>query len=235
MLHYRKKNHIRLFISFLIFVVSSIFITYPLLFHLGDFTTGFGDELLIAWIHSWVVHMFFTNPLALFNANIIFPYQNTLAYSDVFLTGSLLTAPIVLIIGQPIAANNSMLILSLILLGFSLYLLTFYITKNFLASLLSGLLVIFSPAVLSYAIQIQMIEVYWVPFSILFFLHFLDSGKSRYFILMLLCFLLQFYNSFLPAYFVIFSCSIIFIFTWIEERSKTTALITKKNQIGRAS
>jgi hypothetical protein len=212
-----------------LFFIASVYITYPLLFHLGDYTTGMGDEFVIAWIHSWIIHALTTNPFSLFNANIYFPYPNTLAYSDIFLTGSIFTYPIVSLLGQPISANNITLISSLTLLGFSLFLLSYYLTRNYFASFLSGLVVIFSPATLGYYIQIQMLEIYWVPLAILFFLLYLHSFKIRFFILSLICFLLQFYNSFLPAYFILFSFIIILLFTWFENKKKFRSYFTKKN------
>ena len=212
-----------------IFSLTALYITYPLVFHLQDYTTGVGDELLIAWIHSWVIHALFTNPFALFNANIYYPYSNSLAFSDVFITGSLITAPFVHLIGQPIAANNITVISSLIFIGFSIYLLVYYLTKNYLSSLLSGLMIIFSPATLSNVVQIQMLEIYWVPLAILSFLVFLKTNKTKFLLLFLVSFLLQFYNSFLPAYFILFSVIIIFIFKWLEIKQKIKTYVKRKN------
>lgn len=226
-----KNAFFKHFSAFFIFSLASIYITFPLLFHLGDYSTGIGDELLIAWIHSWVVHALFTNPLSIFNANIYYPYQNSLAYSDLFITGSLLTAPFVYLIGQPIAANNITLISSILFLGFTIYLLSLQVSKNYLSSLLAGILVVFSPVTLSYAVQIQMIEIYWVPLSILFYLLYLKNKKTKYFILFLASFLLQFYNSFLPAYFIIFSVVIISIFNHFENREKFRIYLSRKNLV----
>jgi len=212
-----------------IFIFAALFITFPLVFHLGQFTTGAGDELLIAWIHAWVIHALVTNPLAIFNANIYYPYPNSLAFSDLFITGSLLTAPFVYLLGQPIVANNITLISSLIFLGFFIFLLAYYLTKNYIVSILSGTLVIFSPATLSNAIQIQMLEIYWIPLAILFLLQFFERNKTRFLLGFLLCFLLQFYNSFLPAYFILFSSIIIFLFVFQIKRKKMNVYFTKKN------
>lgn len=225
-----KKNYFLLtFFTGFFFLLASICITFPLIFHLGEYATGLGDELLIAWIQSWVVHTLFTNPLALFDANIYFPYHKTLAYSDIFLTTSLLSLIPTYFIGQPIVANNFTLISSLALVGFSVYLLSFYIIKDFLASLLAGLLVIFSPATLSFSVHLQILGVEWVPLSILCFLFFLDSQKTRYFIGSLCCLLLQVYNSFFPAYFILFSWIIIFIFIWFTKKKQLKIFITKKH------
>ncbi|MCL4418163.1 MAG: hypothetical protein M1365_16000, partial [Actinobacteria bacterium] len=75
----------------LIFFLSACFITYPLIFNLGSLSTGYGDELLIAWNHNWNIYIFSKNLLNIFNifqANIYFPYQNSLAFSDTYFTNS---------------------------------------------------------------------------------------------------------------------------------------------------
>src|SRR3981081_3085142 len=100
------NNTIKYSIALILFFVASIYITYPLLFHLGEYATGRGDELLIAWITSWDIHALTTNPLSLFDANIFYPYHNSLAFSDIFLTTSILSFIPLKLINQPIAANN---------------------------------------------------------------------------------------------------------------------------------
>lgn len=216
-------------ISFLIFLIAACYITYPLLFHLGDYATGLGDELLLAWIQSWVVHALFTNPLNLFNANIYYPYPNSLAYSDLFLGSSLLTYPFVLLTGQPIAANNSLYIFSLLFLGFSIFLLAYYLTRDFFASLLAGILVVFSPATLGNYVGLQILSIAGVPLSILFFLVFLDTKKTKYLLISLLFFLLQTYNSFLPGYFILFSFIIILLYRFSKKKKNLLLLLTKRN------
>jgi hypothetical protein len=78
-----------------LFFICAVVITYPLIWHLGDFSTGRQDELLIAWIHASVRHNLLINPLQLFEGTIFFPYHNSLAFSDIFFTMTLLTWPIV--------------------------------------------------------------------------------------------------------------------------------------------
>lgn len=224
-----KKEIILSLTSFIIFFLLAVYITYPLIFNMGDKATGLGDELVIAWIQNWVIHSLFTNPLHIFNANLYFPYNNTLAYSDLFLTSSILSIIPLKIIGEPIAVVNFTLISSLALLGFSIYLLSFYLTKDFFASLFAGILVIFSPTVLDKANHLQILTIQWVPLATLFFLIFIKTQKSKFLIISLLFFLLQTYNSFLPGYFILFSYLIFFIYSWFYDKKKTKKIINKKN------
>ncbi|MEK7502611.1 MAG: hypothetical protein AAB609_03730 [Patescibacteria group bacterium] len=215
--------------SFLIFLTASLYITFPLVFHLGSLATGLGDELVIAWIQNWVIHSLTTNPFSLFEANIYYPFHNSLAFSDLFLTSSILSLIPLKIIGEPIATVNFTLISSLAMLGFFTYLLIYYLTKDFCISVLGGMLIIFSPAVLDKVVHLQILSIQWVPLSILFFIIFIRTQKTRYLIFSLISFLLQTYNSFLPGYFIAFSLFIISLYSWFYDKKKTKKLITKNN------
>lgn len=213
------------FFSFLVF-----YLTFPLVFHMGDSVTGYGDELVIAWIQNWVIHTIRTgNILSLFQANLYYPFHNSFAYSDAFITSSLLSYIPLIIFKQPIIVVNITLVSSLLFLGFSLYLLAHYLTKDFLASLLAGTLVICSPAVLDKVVHLQILAIYWVPLSILFFLLFIQRQKTKYLSWSLLCFLLQTYNSFVPGYFIAFSYVIITAYFLISDKKKMKELFISKN------
>ncbi len=216
---------------FIFYSLAVFFITYPLLFNLDTLITGFGDELLIAWIHNWVAHSLFTDPLNIFNANIYYPFKNSLAYSDFFLVTSILSYIPYLIFKEPIVFVNFTIISSLILLGFSIYCLSYYLVKNRIASFFSGLLVIFSPAVLDKFVHIQILSIAFVPFAILFFLKFLETKKRHFLTLSMICFVLQTVNSFMPGYFIAFSFLIILIFFGIQNRKKAKKLLIKRNVI----
>lgn len=178
----RKKRRIIHVIFLFIFFFLACFITYPLILNLGRLSTGFADELLIAWIQNWNIHTFLilpSNILNVFNTNTFFPYLNTLAYSETFLTSSILSLIPIIFIKEPIAANNFTIIFSITLLGFFSYVLSFYITKRHLFSFLSGILIQFSPAMLDKIVHIQVLTVYFFPLSIYFLLNFLKTRRNN--------------------------------------------------------
>jgi len=224
-----KNKFLIYFSSFLIFFAASIFITFPLLFHIGSLATGIGDELVMAWIHNWVIHAVLTNPLSLFEANLYFPHQHTLAFAESLISTSILAIPIQKFVGEPIAVVNFTLISSIVLLGFSIFCLCYYLSKNYFASLLAGVLVIFSPAVLDFATHLQILASQFMVFSLLFFLIFIKTEKSKYLLYSLLFFLFQAYNSFMPAYFTVISMGIIFIYHFFSNKKRAKKIITKKN------
>lgn len=215
-------------LPFILFSFAAIYITFPLIFHLGDYVTGYGDEFIIAWIQNWVIHTLTTGSIhSLFNTNIYYPYNNTLAYSETFITSSILAMPILKIINEPIATVNFTVLSSLILVPFSIFLLSWYLTKNFLASLLSGTLILFAPVFLDKKVHVQVLALEWIPLSALFFIFFHKKRKTRYLILSMFFFLLQMYNSFMPGYFLVFFYFIYILFLYIYER-KTLRWLFKK-------
>ena len=223
-----NKSYIFHSIIFCTFFILAAGITYPLIFNLGSLATGLHDELHIAWIHQSVLHNILTNPLHLFEGTMYYPYQHTLAYSDLFLTTSILTAPFVLWIGQPIAANNIVIISSLTLLGYGIYVLTMYLTKQTMVSVISGMLVMFSPAILDKVVHIQLLACYFVVFSFYFLFRYFDTGKHRYVLYGTLCFILQTYNSVMPGYFIVLGYGIIFFTYFITNRMLFLARVNKK-------
>lgn len=216
-------------IAILLYTGSALYITHPLIFNLGTLITGYGDELLIAWIHNWVFNALLSNPLDIFNANIYFPHENSLAYSDFFLISTIFGIVPFLLFNEPITFVNFTIISSLIFLGMSVYYLAFYFTKSFLPSFIAGLLVVFSPAVLDKFVHIQILAIYFVPLALLFGYLFIDTRKTRYLFLCMGCFVLQTLNSFLPGYFIAFSISILLSIYYLYNRKKVLQLATVKN------
>ena len=217
--------------AFIFFTIAVVYITYPLPFHMDSLVSGWGDELVIAWIQNWVVHSLFTNPLEIFQANTYYPYHNTLAYSDAFFISSVLGFPALWLLKEPVVLFNFTFISSLIMLGFFTYLLSMYLTKNFLASFLSGLLLVFSPAVLDKRVHLQVLAIQWVPLALLFFFLFINKKKSRYFILSIIFFIVQTLNSFLPGYFIIFSYVVISVFAFMKKKLSWSVLLRKKHML----
>lgn len=216
----------------ILFFVLSVFITYPLIFHLSNYIIGYGDDLFIAWVMNWNIHSIKSfDLLNLFQANIFYPYSNSLAFSETFLTSSIFTLPIVLFFKSPIVANNFTFILSLTLMGFFSFLLSDYIIKNKLLSILAGVLIIFCPTYLGQADHLQVISIYFVPLSIYFLLRYLKEQKEILFIGFLVALILQTYNSFFPGYFIFFAAVSILLFFYFKNKHRIRLFVKKRNLV----
>lgn len=56
------------------------------------------------WILAWDYHTLFSNPFNLFNANIFYPAQNTLALSEQMVANLIIFAPVMFITQNPVLA-----------------------------------------------------------------------------------------------------------------------------------
>lgn len=217
-------------IAFIIFLLSGIFITFPWVFHPTSLTTGYGDNFIYAWIHTWIIEAILSGNIQnIFTTNIFYPYQIGPASSDPNLFTAIFSMIPYLITKEPIITNNFIVISSIVLTGFSLYLLAYTITKDFFASIFAGILVVFSPAYLSFYAHLQMFFIVLTPLSLLFFINFMKTKKTKHFLISLIFFLLQTYNNFLAGYFILFSYLIIFFFNFINDKKETIKAISKKN------
>ncbi len=225
---YLSSNTILIILTLTYFIICGLYITYPLIYHLSNLIFEKVDDVYIAWIINWDIHSFTSNIFNIFNGNIFYPYHNTIAYSDFFLTAALLAFIPVKMFNEPAVAYNFNLIFSFMSLGFCIYLLALYITKEHLSSIAAGTIAAFSPYTTSKVMHIQLLEIFWVPLSLLFFLMFLDKKQYRYLIIFSIFLIGQVYNSFLPGYFIVFSCLFIFAYYWLRKKTTLKELDLKK-------
>ncbi|MEN9407805.1 MAG: hypothetical protein RLZZ455_1021 [Candidatus Parcubacteria bacterium] len=214
-----------------IFAASAVYITFPLAFRIGNLATNLRDELLISWIHVSVLRNIFSDPLNLFEANIFYPFHSVLSYSDLHLSSALISGVPYLISGEPISTLNTTLIFSLFLLGFAAFVQTYSVTKSFFSGILAGLLLQYSPVTLDKNVHVQILAIGWVLLAVFFYNKWLEKRKFSYFLLTLLFFQIQVWNSFLPGYFILFSCTILTIFTLVRSRQNVFNLFQMKHVI----
>src|SRR4030095_2347037 len=155
-------------IACLLFLGLTVVITYPLIVRLPDYIfIDPGDPLLNAWILAWDYHILTTEPWNLFQANIFYPVENALAFSEHLLGLLPIFAPPYALTGNPILAYNVVLFLSFPLCGIAMFLLIHYWTTNFWASLLTGCLFAFSPVRLGQLAHLHLLNLYWAPLALL--------------------------------------------------------------------
>ncbi|MGD8331940.1 MAG: discoidin domain-containing protein [Acidobacteriota bacterium] len=169
------------------FVIIVAVMTYPQVLHLADGTRDWGDPLLNSWIMWWEVHAVSSGNLAgFFDANIFFPYHDTLAFSEYLLPQTLVAAPLLLLFDNPVIAYNVVLLLSFLATAFCMYLLGKYLTGDPFAGFVAGLAMAFSPFMFSHLSHVQIIGAAGIPLAFLFLQRYFDDGALP--LRMLLCF-----------------------------------------------
>jgi hypothetical protein len=174
----RKTLFVKVILVGVFFAALTLLKTYPLTRHFGThLPVGLSDPLLNTWILAWDVHALTTDPLNLFNTNIFYPLQNTLALSEHMIAVVPIFAPAYLLTGNPIFAYNTVLFQSFIFSGLTMFLLVHRWTGNFWAALLSGCLFAFAPIRFAVLSHVQLYNFYWAPLVFLFLDKFVWSKR----------------------------------------------------------
>jgi len=97
---------------YLLLAVASF---YPQSLHPWDTVAYIGDSMESVYLVAWNVHQFFRDPRHLFDANILYPNRQVLAFTDHRLLPSVLVAPVIWATGNPVLAYNLALALGLLL------------------------------------------------------------------------------------------------------------------------
>lgn len=172
---------IKLLFALCLFLALAAFTTFPLILHLKTHTAPvLSDPLLNAWILAWDVHALLRDPLHLFDGNIFYPVERSLAFSDHLLGVLPIFAPIYLLTGNPVAGYNTLLVLSFALSGFSAFCLSYHWTRAFWPSLVAGTLFGFAPFRFGQIGHLQLLNLFWAPLTLLFLDRFLRTRRWRH-------------------------------------------------------
>lgn len=106
----------------LLYLLVALVFTYPLVFNL-DRVNGTGDPAVMVWSMAWIQHAL-TSSASFFDANIFYPTEDALAYTDLLLPSALATLPLYLLTGNPLVNYNVVLLATYVLSGYFVFLLS---------------------------------------------------------------------------------------------------------------
>ena len=113
----------------------------------------------------------------LWDAPIFYPYRNTLAYSEHLLGIAVLTAPVQWLSGNPVLAYNVAFLMSSVLAGAGMYLLTTSLTGNRLAAVVASVAFAFLPYRVAQLGHLQVLMYGWMPIGLWALHRFFGSGS----------------------------------------------------------
>lgn len=166
--------------ALILFGIFALIMTWPLATGLSDRLISWGDPVFQAWTMAWDVHAWRTDPLHVFDANVFYPYRNTLAYSDHLFGQAALVAPVLLTTKNAILADNIAVLLAYALSGFGMYLLVVDLTGNRFAGLAAGFAYAFAPARMSHLEHLHLASAQWLPLAVLAARRALIHGSMRW-------------------------------------------------------
>ncbi|RPJ76728.1 MAG: DUF3108 domain-containing protein [Acidobacteria bacterium] len=172
--------------AFVLYLLSATALTWPLVLHPFSRLAapiGPGDPYLNLWILGWDLRTLGSDPLALltgrvFQANIFFPAEQTLAFSDHLLLQALIVWPLWAVTHDLVFCYNALLFLSFLASAWTMYLLARAVTGSAAGACLAGFAWGFLPFRYAHLLHLQLQSLYFLPLAFLF-LHRLMAGRRR--------------------------------------------------------
>jgi hypothetical protein len=155
-------------------VIACVF-TYPYIINFGNAgRLDTNDGRWSIWVVSWVAHALTTDPLNLFRANIFYPHDNALAFSEGNFVGGAIAVPAWLLTHNPYAAHNFFFIAAFALSSITAYYLVRYLTGDRRAAVLAGLMFAYCPFAFVRQAHSQLLLIGFLPWAMLAFHRFID-------------------------------------------------------------
>lgn len=152
----------------LAYLALALVMTWPLALQAGNALHGAGDPQLQAWILAWNAHVLRTDPGAIWQAPIFFPYPDTLAYTDNHILLATLSAPLLWLSANPVLVYNLLVLLSFVLSGWAVYGLVHDISGRRLAAFVAGTAFAFCHYRFAQVVHLQLLQTAWLPWALLF-------------------------------------------------------------------
>ena len=162
----------------------TITMTWPWATHLRDAASDSGDSYFSAWVLWWDFHATFHSPLHLFDANIFFPYKDTLAFSEHLYGVALPLFPAFALGAQPLTVHTLATLLGFTLSGFGAFRLTRTLTGSTGAAWIAGIGFAFVPYRFHHLPHIGYLSAGWIPLvleALVLFARNRSRGRAAWF------------------------------------------------------
>lgn len=170
-----------------LYVVMAIGMTWPLVRVIDrEIAWDLGDPVLNAWVLLWTggqVLAFLSGDLSAlsryWHGNIFYPEPLTIAYSEHLTPQMLQALPILAATHNGVLAYNLVFLSTFVLSGLGAFLLVRDLTGRPAAAVVAGIAFAFAPYRLSQFSHVQVLSAQWMPFVLLGFRRFLETGRRR--------------------------------------------------------
>jgi hypothetical protein len=139
-----------------------------------------GDPLFSMWRMAWVQHQIVAAPRHLFDANIFYPLEATLTYSDAMILPAALAWPLAWMHIHPVVAYNLVLLASFIASGVATYSLVRAFGWDEMAAWFAAVAFMLSPFRMSHFSHLELQMTMWMPLLTLALLRVFQTGKWQY-------------------------------------------------------
>ncbi|HKP52864.1 MAG TPA: hypothetical protein VJ183_09445 [Chloroflexia bacterium] len=200
------------------FTLVTIVATWPMLPQLGGYVIDKGDPLYSVWAMAWQGHALITDPLQLFDANVLYPFKGTLAFDELSFAEAVLAAPFYWLLGNPVLSHNIVLFATFALSGYAVWLLVRELTGSGWAGLVGGAAFAFSFYRLNHLPHMTLISTQWLPLVLLSAYKLLWTRKWKWAWALGGFFTLQALSGHYLAFYTAMALGLLFVFYFLVER-----------------
>lgn len=148
---------------FFAFVALTVLMSWPWVLHLRDAVGDKGDSYLNTWILWWDYHQTFRDPLNLFQANILYPYRYTLAFSEHNYGIALFFFPLYALGLKPLTVHGIATLAGIAFCGYGAFRLARTMTASSAAAWIAGVAFAFVPYRFHNLPHITYLFAGWIP------------------------------------------------------------------------
>jgi hypothetical protein len=159
----RAARHTLVFTAF---VVLTVAMTWPWAAHLRDACSDPGDPYLNSWILWWDFHQTSHDPLHLFQGNIFYPYQYSLAFSEHNYGLALPLFPLFVLGLRPLTAQSLLTLLGFAFSGFGAFRLARTLMGSTGAAWVAGIGFAFVPYRFQHLSHVNYLFAAWIPLTL---------------------------------------------------------------------
>jgi len=157
----------------------AVLLTWPIAAQFGDAgRVDSGDGRFSVWNVAWVAHALTTNPWQLWDANIFYPHQNALAFSEANLVAGALAVPVWSATGNPYATMNFVILCSFVLSAVATFALVRHLTSSNAGAALAAFALAFCPYVFSHIPHVQLLMTFVLPLTLLQMHRFVEAPSG---------------------------------------------------------
>jgi len=157
----------------------------------GEVAGMWWDPLLNMWTLSWDTTTLLHAPAHLWQAQLLYPNNLTLTFSENLLGEAIFFAPFFLATHNPVLAYNITFYLAFLLCGINMYFVARHYTGKPLAALVAALIYAFSPYRIGQIDHIHIVAGEWIPLAFLYLDLSFQNGRWRHWSLFALFYFLQ--------------------------------------------
>ena len=165
--------------ALLLFVALSVLMTWPQARLIATHLPDSHDPLLSIWRIAWIAHILPTAPADLMNGNIFYPEPRTLAYTDSVLLQGLAAAPLIWAGLTPMVTYTLIILASIALSGWTMFLYARHLTNRVSAALLAGIVFAFVPFRFDHLQHLELQATMFLPLALLWVDRALETGSRR--------------------------------------------------------